>query len=295
MKLRIRLYYSHDMDLISLYRTGRISFPEATKQVLDAYADGEAFHLVTDPERAPIKPAKQAFQNRKLYYYDVTLNEEKDAAAVALIKDINLGRRASFVKTLLRQYLCCPIPSIYSISGNTELFDRMTEKFAGSLEERHLIREKRHGPYKTRENNALKDNLPKNGGLGAEQGNNRPQEEYRGNTIQAPEHLKEEHSSDQTIRKQDKNGHSSKENQSVDIAETEGQEKPQVKPSYQKAVQQGTKGQPKSDKEVRQPKQIKAQDLSKEPQSSPKFQSEGKDGDKEENVDSLLAEMMEEY
>mgnify|MGYP000255485396 CR=1 FL=1 len=34
MRIEIKLYSYHDLDLVSLYKTGRIAFPETTRQVL---------------------------------------------------------------------------------------------------------------------------------------------------------------------------------------------------------------------------------------------------------------------
>ena len=38
MRIEIKLYSYHDLDLVSLYKTGRIAFPETTRQVLNSYA-----------------------------------------------------------------------------------------------------------------------------------------------------------------------------------------------------------------------------------------------------------------
>ena len=38
MKIRIRLYFYHDLDLVSLYREGRISISKSVKYALNAFA-----------------------------------------------------------------------------------------------------------------------------------------------------------------------------------------------------------------------------------------------------------------
>ena len=45
MKIEVKLYSYHDMDLVSLYKTGRVSFPETTRQILNSYANKEAYKV----------------------------------------------------------------------------------------------------------------------------------------------------------------------------------------------------------------------------------------------------------
>ena len=45
MKVEVKLYSYHDMDLVGLYKTGKVSFPETTRQVLNSYARGEVYKV----------------------------------------------------------------------------------------------------------------------------------------------------------------------------------------------------------------------------------------------------------
>ena len=45
MRIEIKLYSYHDLDLVSLYKTGRIAFPETTRQVLNSYARKEVYKV----------------------------------------------------------------------------------------------------------------------------------------------------------------------------------------------------------------------------------------------------------
>ena len=49
MRIEIKLYSYHDLDLVSLYKTGRIAFPETTRQVLNSYARKEVYKVRPHP------------------------------------------------------------------------------------------------------------------------------------------------------------------------------------------------------------------------------------------------------
>lgn len=136
MKIEIKLYSYHDMDLVFLYRTGRLAFPAVTREILNAYANGIAFRVLLRPE---LKSPSKEKPYRKYCHYVVTLRENQDSAAITLLKDITPGCRNNFVKTLLRQYICCPVPSVYSVSGvYVPLFEGMPDKFQAQMEEKNV-------------------------------------------------------------------------------------------------------------------------------------------------------------
>lgn len=58
MKVEVKLYSYHDMDLVGLYKTGKVSFPETTRQVLNSYARGEVYG--SERESAKIEARKNA-------------------------------------------------------------------------------------------------------------------------------------------------------------------------------------------------------------------------------------------
>ena len=106
MKIEVKLYSYHDMDLVSLYKTGRVSFPETTRQILNSYANKEAYKvrlLEVDEKRLTRYPSDSY---RKYYHYHVVLDEKDDADAVGLLIRISPGYRNNFIKAILRQYLC---------------------------------------------------------------------------------------------------------------------------------------------------------------------------------------------
>lgn len=145
MHVEVKLYSYHDMDLVSLYKSGRIVFPETTRQILNSYANKEVYKVKL------LKPNHKREQRypsdtyRKYYHYHVDLDEEQDAQAIKLLENITPGCRNNFIKVLLRQYICCEIPAGYSINGETKLFKTMTALFQNGLDEKEIRQTKRKG------------------------------------------------------------------------------------------------------------------------------------------------------
>ena len=142
MRIEIKLYSYHDMDLVGLYKTGQVVFPETTKQVLDAYAKKEVFRVRLQKVNYKRLAKYPDDSYRKYYHYYVTLDEHKDAAAIALLNSITPGCRNNFIKVVLRQYLCGVLLSAYSTDGNTRLFRDMASLFQGNREYRDVQEEK---------------------------------------------------------------------------------------------------------------------------------------------------------
>lgn len=135
MKVEVKLYSYHDIDLVSLYKTGRVMFPETTRKVLNSYARKEAYRVqLMEPNQKKI--SKYPENNyRKYYHYHIILNEKYDADAIHLLKCITPGFRNNFIKAVLRQYLCGVFVPEYNINGDTELFDTMSRMFQGKRKE----------------------------------------------------------------------------------------------------------------------------------------------------------------
>lgn len=122
------------MDLVSLYKTGQVLFPETTRQVLNAYANKEVYRiklLKTDYNKMK-KYTKDNY--KKYYHYYVVLDEKEDIAAIQLLQKISPGYRTNFVKSVLRQYLCGVFLSAYSVDKNPKIFREMANLFQGNRE-----------------------------------------------------------------------------------------------------------------------------------------------------------------
>lgn len=143
MKIEVKLYSYHDMDLVGLYKTGKISFPETTRQILNSYANKDVYKvkvLKTNEERLAKYP-KDSF--RKYYHYHVLLDSKADADAIALLKRITPGYRNNFIKVVLRQYLCGVFLPEYFVDGDSRFFNEMSRRFQGDRDEREIRQTKK--------------------------------------------------------------------------------------------------------------------------------------------------------
>lgn len=129
MKIRIRLYHYHDLDLVSLYREGRISIPKAVKLTLNAFARKRYVRLETVDKKCE-KIAKP------VYMFNIILDEKKDKDAIDLLNKIDKGYRNNFIKQLLRVYLCFVLPGCYTAQENLRYF---AEREKGIFGEREVV------------------------------------------------------------------------------------------------------------------------------------------------------------
>lgn len=149
LKIEIKIYTYHDMDLVSLFKTKQIQFPETTRKVLNSYAKGEVYRV--QPIRRKNKTFLPKDAYKKYYHYYVVFDSEEDAPAINLLERITPGFRNNFVKTILRQYLCAVISSAYVIDGDTKYFNKMSNIIQG---ERDSIEIK--GSWKKRKTKEIK-------------------------------------------------------------------------------------------------------------------------------------------
>ena len=113
MKIEVKLYFFHDLDLVSLYKAGRISFPETTRQILNAYARKEAYKVKLHPVNEKRLKKYPLESYRKFFHYHITLDAREDADAIALLKRITPGYRNNFIKSVLRQFIGCEFSPEY--------------------------------------------------------------------------------------------------------------------------------------------------------------------------------------
>ena len=159
MRIEIKLYSYHDLDLVSLYKTGRIAFPETTRQVLNSYARKEVYKvrpLPLNENRAAKYPQKMY---RKFYHYHVDLDSKEDADAIRLMRTITDGYRNNFIKSVLRQYLCGIFTEEYSKEGDARFFNEMSRRIQGDRDEKDIKQVKRNKGNKTYQKNPILDYL----------------------------------------------------------------------------------------------------------------------------------------
>lgn len=115
---RIKLYYPHDLDLISLMLTHEMNFTKAVYCALTAFCKGEVFALKIPPLRNTVLPKKRQYNK------DLNLYTEKDLDAIELLMKIAPGYRNNFLKNLLRLYIMHPATeSFLQYQEEMPLFD----------------------------------------------------------------------------------------------------------------------------------------------------------------------------
>lgn len=108
IRYTIRLYRLHDLDLITFALGHEFNVIKGMYTSISALANGDAFIMEIPPRKRTRLP-----QLNRVYIKALTLDSEKDKKAVAILSDIAPGYRNSFLKNLLRLYLCAPLSDEY--------------------------------------------------------------------------------------------------------------------------------------------------------------------------------------
>lgn len=150
-KIEVKLYYYHDIDLVSIYRSADISFPDATKKALKAYAEGKAFKIKVGEKKD--KRTHEIY--KKCFHYYIALNEEKDKEIIELLNNITFGYRNNFIKTVLRHYLGCELSAEYLTNNDQAFLDRRAEILAAGKETVEVKHAKKESEKAKEEESAL--------------------------------------------------------------------------------------------------------------------------------------------
>ena len=150
-KIEVKLYYYHDIDLVSIYRSADISFPDATKKALKAYAEGKAFKIKVGEKKE--KRTHEIY--KKCFHYYIALNEEKDKEIIELLNNITFGYRNNFIKTVLRHYLGCELSAEYLTNNDQAFLDRRAEILAAGKETVEVKHAKKESEKAKEEESAL--------------------------------------------------------------------------------------------------------------------------------------------
>lgn len=106
MKVTMRLYRQHDLDLIYIYRQKKeFKFSKTLKYILNNYQFGYEQRL-SHVNVCNVKPEDFPHESIQLHLY---LSEQKDSNAIQTLKSIKRGYRNSFLKNLLRHYIDSPV------------------------------------------------------------------------------------------------------------------------------------------------------------------------------------------
>lgn len=110
MKITMRLYRQHDLDLLYLYMLDGFSIQTAIKSAIKALVKktGERMSVPTQSPNGMVLPNYAQFQ--------ICLSATEDSDLIAWIRSITSGYRNALLKSVLRNYLEGPIlePYIYA-------------------------------------------------------------------------------------------------------------------------------------------------------------------------------------
>ena len=124
IRYTVRLYKIHDLDLITFLETHEFNFIRALYSALTAFCNGELFVIEVPPTKT------QFTQIKRSYTKVLTLDAEKDAAAIAILDKLAPGYRNNFLKNILRQYLCFPLSEEFlKDSSDMDMFLDMFQIF----------------------------------------------------------------------------------------------------------------------------------------------------------------------
>ncbi len=102
IKVRLRLYMPHDMDLISLMTTHEMDIVKAMYCAITAFVKRDSFAIKIPPLR------QTEMKKQHMYHCNLSLDTEKDKEVIELLECIESGYRNNFLKNVLRLYLFCP-------------------------------------------------------------------------------------------------------------------------------------------------------------------------------------------
>ncbi len=109
MKVILRFYRQHDLDLISLHKYQGFCMSSAIKKSLNAYVNNKTLCIL-----APSANKLEYSTIPKQVQLIVNLDENLDKKEIEWIKSLRAGMRNSAIKNLLRGYLSHPAMSAYS-------------------------------------------------------------------------------------------------------------------------------------------------------------------------------------
>ena len=99
MKVMLRLYRQHDMDLVGLHLNPNYKLGKTIKEALKSYIKGNIYDMQM--------PEEEILPNeiRRVYQIQIFLHDEKDKETIEWLKETTKGQRNSLIKNITRQYL----------------------------------------------------------------------------------------------------------------------------------------------------------------------------------------------
>lgn len=100
MQITLRIYRTHDYDLMALHRSGVLNFPKAARQALIAYYKEEPILISTDMAGKQVPNDLPA-----MLEFNITIGERTAPGFTKWFRSLKSGYRNNFVKNILRSSL----------------------------------------------------------------------------------------------------------------------------------------------------------------------------------------------
>lgn len=102
VKIRLRFYLPHDMDLISLMITHEMDIVHAMYCSVKSFVRKESFAIKIPPLR------NVPMEKKRVFHRNLSLDSKRDQDILDLLECIEPGYRNNFLKNILRLYLFYP-------------------------------------------------------------------------------------------------------------------------------------------------------------------------------------------
>lgn len=103
MKKKMRLYKTHDMDLISIYKNRKINFQKFLKECLRNVAAGKRPHYYIPENNITSEDIKHVYQ---IIFY---LDEKEDADIIKFLDDAKNRQTNSLIRSVIRSCVVAPL------------------------------------------------------------------------------------------------------------------------------------------------------------------------------------------
>ena len=120
MKIIVRLYRQHDLDLLVLKQGIASSFQKVVREAIRNYVREQPY-LIDVSNQLSLSNTPKSSQ------FHITLFDDKDSDVIQWLSGVSKGYRNSLIKNIVRSYLSRPVVDGYLTNG-TPLIAQKTEK-----------------------------------------------------------------------------------------------------------------------------------------------------------------------
>lgn len=121
MRVTMRLYKMHDLDLIALYQDPNINFKKLVLSCVEATANGTPFWTEPSEYQVDLKNTARIIQ------IGMTIPDD-EIEVMQIINSIQDGFRNGYLKNLVRSYVLSPTLAVYYTKNEYKTSNEMTRK-----------------------------------------------------------------------------------------------------------------------------------------------------------------------